>query len=127
MVLLSFTSSHNYKDLGFADIYLQESFKYQEEFQYLVDQLIKEGSLNLDNEFGDFTIKENKETLKEYIKFISTIEYPQWKISTIHISEDKSKKLWFAYYQVENAARKNDMQIIICKSNYKIIFFSLQR
>jgi hypothetical protein len=102
-------------------------FHYQQRFQDYVDTLSVIRPFDVNLETNDLIMLESKEELKSYVKFLIPLKYPKARFSEIHVSEDKTKKIWFAYTNMENAYMGNNMMIIICKDNCKILLFAMDR
>jgi hypothetical protein len=101
-------------------------YNFQEDSQNYVDVLIRYKEFNLLAETHQPTILSNENELKQYFSSLIKIKYPEAIFSTIYVSEDKTKKIWFAYTFIENSFRQKRCQIIVCKENGKILKFELK-
>lgn len=120
-------SAQNKTNLNQNNISNDTVFKYQKRFQEFVDKTTKIRPFNLEKEILDPTLLSSKEELKQYISFMIKMKYPDAKFSKILVSEDRTKKIWFAYTMMENSLNGNDLLIIICKDNNKVLLFNMDR
>lgn len=96
-------------------------FPYQEELQDYVDQIQQLRPFNLDEEIVTPAMLETKEDMASFYGYIMGKKAPEFQWSNLLVSEDRTKKIWFASARLDNSLRKTRIHLVVVKQNCKIL------